>query len=72
MANQDNLFDINTPCDTLLAKKILGSAPDPEEAYCMPHDELTQSLALISAPLSSRATTVAVWPFSDERWSADF
>ena len=28
---------------------------------------LTLSLALISAPLSSRATTVAVWPFIDER-----
>ena len=32
---------------------------------CKPHD-LTLSLALISAPLSSRATTVSVWPFSDE------
>ena len=27
----------------------------------------TLSLALISAPLSSRATTVAVWPSFDER-----
>ena len=35
--------------------------------YCMPQDELTSSVALISAPLSSRANTVAVWPFSDER-----
>ena len=29
------------------------------------HD-LTLSLALISAPLSSRATMVSVWPFFDE------
>ena len=37
--------------------------------YYMPHDGLTLSLALIqvSAPLFSRATTVAVWPFIDER-----
>ena len=31
------------------------------------YDALTSSQALISAPLSSRATTVAVWPFIDER-----
>ena len=30
-------------------------------------DSLTLSLALISAPLSSRAITVSVWPFIDER-----
>ena len=30
---------------------------------CMPHVELALSFALISAPLSSRATTVAVSPF---------
>ena len=30
-----------------------------------PHD-LTLSMALISAPLSSRATMVSVWPFFDD------
>ena len=36
------------------------------------YDVLTSSLALISAPLSSRATTVAVWPSFDARRSTAF
>ena len=38
-----------------------------ENGNCMAHDVQTSSLALILAPLSTRATTVAVWPLIDEK-----
>ena len=41
--------------------------PIHQTACIYSYNALTISLALISAPLSSRDTTVAVWPFIDER-----